>query len=1418
MNRSVVSRPPSVECPRLRRGDARPERGSALVIVLALVVLLTFLIVAFLTRSQTDLTASSNYSRAVQADEVAQLGSSFLISGLQQEIRQAMNKTGVKATIWPARSVLNDASSGGDPANPSIDERNPREFTAFRVSGITGPDFDAAYGTGVAATLPPNVASDVRTDTGRRPFDPARWNAPRLLPYTPRPGSDWVNCPSWVYVTRSGPKSPTAPAPYNATLAQMKNASDPANPDAVIGRFAYVMYDISGLLDINVAGAPLSGASLAEPTYGEKGSSAFANLSALFSSTAVASAGNAANFLAWKIPPATDFYDVVAGKKLGNVGLIEKGMLDALPGSNVFFSRQDLIKFSGDNPDLIRGGRSHRANGGTDADSGILKYLRTWSRSVNAPMVADAIPYPMVTADPRRAAVAVKIPRYKVSGTVQAVRDDYMVSAGEPLFQRKFPLARIRWFSDNDEKGQPKAEVRDAIKQHFGLVPVADLSSQSTSKEWVGVPGFMYTSPEGTTPAVKIKTLAEVAALPVKREPDFFEWLKAAIDPDSLGLSAGATSSGVAAQQDLSKDFQIVQIGANILDQVDVNDLPTLILTSVDNASDRNNQPLIAVGVENLPYINELIVSLKREGKWGEPQAENVDAWLQPEIWMPNYSADKVSTRAGYNDPAEISTFRMRVVDGIGWLDLYADYRSQGGTTSFNPLRFASEDFRTIVPRPFDGSTTHDASEKDDSLIFLLADEDFRDPKLPGQSSAPNTYNNGPMNGTASQLRESFAGPEPGAEGFKGIFAGRTLNCGIVPGPTGGKDYAQRRYFFTGGGNYELDEETDGAVRDPAMGVDGNGDSIIDPLTSVVSFPLGQKYYNAVRYLTTMYPSAKIRNRPSGNPLPLTVVLEAQVSGGAWVPVQILESVVFGRGKGAVITGNPTSSRTNQNWNPSGFDPTRETTLTNILPTGEMIPGYSYLFTTNQRTLDQTNPGYLCYFGKGNGGLVGGGNEVPEWLGWCRPILAGEDPDPANSIYPLGGTVALRQARARNDSDTRNPNEYLATNAGLPGKPGAGGGNEQRFSGLLFGWSTIQSRYSLVKTDPRTRRFGQGATDQGAGGGSSIRPTVSAWLAPSPQSFTNTNWDFVDIGPLGTDWDPLTGVSNGILPNWPATTGVVKPADLLRNIELPDSGFYREPKGAGTTVRPADYAYAPDAELPTLPTLTYPAALKARPVVLNRMFRSPAELGLVFRDVPWKSLDFFSAATVSGTSRTPTSGDTALLDVFCIEDTEFAAGRVDPNKAPKPVLEALLLGALEYPGRGAVTSAVSDQAEIQAIVDQFLGTISYDAANPLASSPLARDSDVVTALMTCDKVKPAGSGTRNQKSAAEAIIRGLSGSVDTRTWNLFIDVVAEAGRFPANSSSLGDFSPNAQRRCWIFVSLDRVTGRVIDSHYEIVNE
>ncbi|MGC3989731.1 MAG: hypothetical protein QM796_08660 [Chthoniobacteraceae bacterium] len=116
---------------------------------------------------------------------------------------------------------------------------------------------------------------------------------------------------------------------------------------------------------------------------------------------------------------------------------------------------------------------------------------------------------------------------------------------------------------------------------------------------------------------------------------------------------------------------------------------------------------------------------------------------------------------------------------------------------------------------------------------------------------------------------------------------------------------------------------------------------------------------------------------------------------------------------------------------------------------------------------------------------------------------------------------------------------------------------------------------------------------------------------------------------------------------------------------------------------------------------------QSRPYFLHRPFRSVAELGYVFSDTPWRNLDFATAE----------SGSAALLDTFCIEDTDnptgLVAGRVNLNTRQAPVLKAILAGGYLDPVQ--LPSTTSATAHLDAVT-----------AGLLANALVARTSDTGT--------------------------------------------------------------------------------------------
>src|SRR6266566_6292069 len=86
------------------------ERGAALVIVLAFVVLLTFLVVAYLSRTTSDRQVAHSSFNQTKVDQVAASGMDLIIGGLRQEITDPNGSTATTVngvTIYTPKSPAN---------------------------------------------------------------------------------------------------------------------------------------------------------------------------------------------------------------------------------------------------------------------------------------------------------------------------------------------------------------------------------------------------------------------------------------------------------------------------------------------------------------------------------------------------------------------------------------------------------------------------------------------------------------------------------------------------------------------------------------------------------------------------------------------------------------------------------------------------------------------------------------------------------------------------------------------------------------------------------------------------------------------------------------------------------------------------------------------------------------------------------------------------------------------------------------------------------------------------------------------------------------------------------------------------------------------------------------------------------------
>jgi hypothetical protein len=225
------------------------SKGAALMIVLALVVLLTGLALAYFSRAATDRQLSQSSYNDTSADLLARSALDIVVSDFKQEIINdpVVAVSNVQPASFPVPTPTDI---------PNLIRYSSRNATVSRASTVSSASGSA----------------------NGRSISTARWNSHYLVPRG-NPGSQATDSspipsftpPDWVLVTPQGPAQTPTPA-------------------AVVGRYAFAVYDEGGLLDMNLAGYPgwsnCSGGAAPSPTpwlvnVGRKGIVAFADLTTL---------------------------------------------------------------------------------------------------------------------------------------------------------------------------------------------------------------------------------------------------------------------------------------------------------------------------------------------------------------------------------------------------------------------------------------------------------------------------------------------------------------------------------------------------------------------------------------------------------------------------------------------------------------------------------------------------------------------------------------------------------------------------------------------------------------------------------------------------------------------------------------------------------------------------------------------------------------------------------------------------------------------------------------------------------------------------------------------------------------------------------------------------------------------------------
>jgi len=1406
-----------------RMTDERGRRGVALVIVLAFVVLLTGLIIAFFSRSILDRQISNSSVSRGKVNTFADGATDAIIGELKQEIALNSSATAISSgTIYspltPAAMLpqLSGTSGITGPIAPNL----------LKLSGAGQLFYSGSNSSGTPVTLPASGASNVIAVSSTVPslngryFTPAYWNEHYLLPLpanpsdaTPVPTS--FSPPSWILVARDG---------SNPTVWNSNMVASGTSLSSVVGRYAFAIYHEGGLLDVNAAGYP-STTSINQSTY--KPVLAYADLTQLPGSQTNALVDT---LVAWRnfasIPvPSSSFLtpNFAAASGSSYYGLVvtnTNGFLavsgSALNGNQtdrMFISRQELIKFMETGLGLSGGSLN------------VLNYLTTFSRDINQPsFIRPQSINPGSTLDYN--ATAPKIIAGAggnnaaggdnvINPSFLAVRvqtsftrnDGSIANAGDPLVNKRFALSRLAWTT---YRGPSASNMSDPVVQQSitGLGgnpsntsdPVYQLVAQGNAANiykyfglsWVPDPNnagsyeWVY-SHQGTKPLTSAASAAHAAIQTLEsvtgRDPDFFELMKAGLCVGSLGKTystiTGANSAAPGtpayyeANRDQSVDTQITQIVANIIDQFKADNYPGRILNDFTGTLQEVR------GVADLPYLynvrqGNLMLQDSSPASSSDPQvvasgstqtSNGMGVVLEePCIWNPhawNSSASGISTTPTNFRAIAVTTDPLG--NATSNISLTPEWRSgllTGGPT--NNGFYASS--VTTTPAQLTAANTE--------LDFNIPSNDrylFREPTLLIKPNVPAGSNltSGPSN-TISSL--------PGAK------SGYLTSAVASPAYTNNGVRDNLEYLgFVISGTSTL--PVSWVTTLPAGAISGTAVSPVTPITTSTCI-IPAEYFQATSGNAITY---RLQYQDVINPSNFLTYDEK------FAPFSCANSYNGWKGSSAGYT-----------WAFSG---------------GNSLIGIELQVSC----FDPRTSRFGMFFACRNGARGNGAEDMPIMeRGYPNP--------PYTTAYtggwasPVGTTANNAASAAQNAIWTNRPDEYQGYPFGT-------------YNGLANGF----------------------CYDSG--------PAALGWYPPAPNGSTN------NTGYTNTVIKPGLYTQNN--PGVTVATSVNRFAEDNQNPGAPTLACFADADGVvrrgvsayvlPTTVAPATAPPTGAASgLPMKTAYTYTAngtdvagpEATSRPIIINRPFRSVAELGYAFSDTPWRNLDF----------STPESGAAALLDIFCINDSggsnPLVAGKVNLNTQQAPVLQAILAGAYKdefalsttaLSGSGGAasadkiaaalvrrTSASNSNPELLTNIADLVGRwsssqtvsgasppfningaqsyIGFSGTDAQSSFTASNNPTELSSVFAGDN-STTGYTTTVAERYREVAVRALANAGQTRVWNLMIDLVAQTGRYPTSASGvLANFLVEGEQHYWVHVAIDRYTGQVLDKQIEIVKQ
>jgi len=1369
------------------RSRSSSRDGLALVTVLAFIVLLAILIVSFIAFSRLNRSATAGYSKGIQSQEIAQGGIQDILTDLHQEII-AGSRTGAAytsggttvyppSTNWTAAPARFGYATNFYGTDISVNNLPPTLVRVSRASQDGTPaDFyptNAAYYTSGLMT---NRASAANTSTGSfngRAVSAARWNKIDLLSTnTTIPPAFATNTPDWVYVTRGGSRACTL-ADLTSTTASILPSNNLTNSSQVVGRYAYAIYDEGALLDINTIGYTSLATNNYTTSYGttvpsNSYTNSYSGVAQVLPGKSYSSYADLTQLPGFTATGAqTNIDNFIAWRNASAKLTTTKAGSATAAGTNYF----QMVAFN--------------------ATNGFLT-AQTTASGTDSPLLGrvDMLNY-LASVDPTRTSLAQATP-YLGTFTRAANAPSWTPMANSQNLGGYFGLTNpngTAFTSTVFGNVAYKDNAETAGTANRDISGVRYASTQTITHYNDDGTSYTYTVNAGDPVVQHRFSLAKIA------------WL------GTTGPNTAAFNSSVTGTQ------QKAAILACFGLQFDGQSSP-FSSTSV-NHYDRWDYVAATTSNVHILTLDEVAAGCTATANTGYREPNFF------ELLKAGILSGSIGQSPG---PIFTTSFEGPIAAGLDTFNTEKNrHVLQIGANIID--QFDSDSIPTAIYLQLFGVVPPAVSlSQADDLAFNTV---FGDENLPG------------LTRVSEQVMLDWFDTTNKVGSWKEWIVPEIWNIHQTPStgltlpghPTQFRVHAYGKVTAENNQNggqptgYNTHLATPMDWDDTSTAYSYHDASSHVPPTGAVATITGAQLPASVAVTTTTNQTA---------PANLVYFTDLATAASPYYryPDFLQSSNLYAGGGYTTASSGGTPSYPL----PIGF---RGTALLNMATT----PNDAHL------TADGASPRSFAAL------FAGEDSNFPDWtnggtngafvqytLQESRPYFFSiECQDPVTLNWHPYNFISRISANRLGDNTDDNGNY-----TGTPGAAFTAGPPVNNCAAT--GQTNLGGRGgSLTRPDPRTDRFSIAITRvaQGQAVNFSMNPQKTLTYHVE-DDFPWRTYGFVYVPDQGANPSGFGGGGGSWVSNWAINQqtasgnnafyvdpdGVLRPGDSYRgNTTTGDGMLLYEGTASGqtpslptTTVSPT----TPSSLIPTSlaaagETLPIGSGQSRRPMILNRPFRSVGELGYAFRDLPFKTIDFFSNA----------SGDGALLDLFSIADEPaISAGEIDVSNAPTSTLTAIMSGATkmevnaQYAGayNAAITAYPNGAPSASTGSPNFMTpTEATTVASSLTSSfytngPISNRADLVSRL---DPILTTMSATYldyGNKTYAEAPIRALANNVTTRTWNLLIDIIAQSGQMSPTATSLDNFVVQGEKRYWLHIAIDRYTGKILDQQLETVYE